>query len=183
MHALCVLCVLLCPACALLFSGCGDDGTDSYAPTPAFMRVQPVTALAPLRTALTSPGYFCALTYSKPYYHAKGTDGTSAQLNGTALEGYGAPVYICGIIVGTPSLPNTAGSFYTIAYDQACPNCYEELINKALTFPEQTKAHCERCKRSYDLNTSGIVIEGGAGKPLLRYGVQYDATNDVVVVR
>ncbi len=170
-------------ACVLLFAGCGDDIGDSYANIPAFMRVQPVTALAPLRTALNNPGYFCAMTYSKPYYQAKGTDGTSAQINGTAMENYGKPLYICGIIVGMPSLPDMSGNFYLVAYDQACPNCYKDLINKTLRFPSQTAAHCDRCRRTYDLNTSGIVIEGEKGDPLFRYRVQYSPLNDIMVVQ
>ncbi len=167
----------------MLLSACADDIDDRYANIPVFMRVQPVTALTPLFTAANNPGFFCALEYDKPYYIARGTHGAQAQMNGTALEGYGKPLYISGIVTGTPSLPDMHGEFYLVAYDQVCPNCYLEFFDKKLRFPTQTTAFCDRCRRTYDLNTDGIVINGEAGKPLLRYRVQYDRMSDVLIVR
>ncbi len=174
---------IMCAALLAFSPSCSDTAENRYADTPAFLRIFPVTALPSLHTSLNNNGYFCAVTYKKPYYYASGADGSHDQMNGTAMEAYGNPVYVSGIILGTPLLPDVNGNFAPVAYDQVCRNCYDEYINKPLTFSSATTATCSRCHRTYDLSTDGIVIEGPAGKRLLRYHVFYDALGDVLIVR
>lgn len=80
-----------------------------------------------------------------------------------------------GIIVGYGNL-----SFELYAYDAQCPNCYAEtnMPRYALSMSDIGHATCKTCKRVYDMNNGGIVIDQGKGndKKLIRYRVSYSDT-------
>ena len=42
-------------------------------------------------------------------------------------------------------------------------------------------AYCTHCKRKYNLNGQGLVVDGEAGRPLERYHITYDQMNRMVI--
>ena len=79
-----------------------------------------------------------------------------------------------GLIIGTPSMGD--GNIW--AYDWACPNCdiarYRVEIDYTMGY-----AICPHCAVKFDLNSSGIAIEGES-RPLWRYRV-YDNGAEVII--
>ena len=79
-----------------------------------------------------------------------------------------------GLIIGTP----TMGDGNLCAYDWACPNCdiarYRVEIDYTMGY-----ATCPRCATKFDLNSSGIAIEGES-RPLWRYRV-FDNGAEVII--
>ncbi len=166
----------------LLTHSCTEDIGTEYAQVPAFLRVQPVSAVQPLNAALNSPGVFCKVTFSAKYYHFENNHGQSMQTNRTALDAYGKPQYLNGFIIGTPNVPDLSGVMQPVAFDLACPTCYNEaLIQRELTINELGEAHCSRCETTYDLNNMGFPKDGPGTHVMLRYHLQYG--NDALVVR
>ena len=163
------------------FPSCEDDANSEYAQSPAYFRVQPVSAVQPLYAALNSPGVFCKVTFSTNYYHFVNNHGQSAQMNRTALDAYGKPKYISGFIIGTPNVPDPYGRMQPLAFDLVCPTCYNEaLIQRSLDINEQGEAHCSRCKTTYDLNNTGFPKDGPGTSVMLLYHLQYG--NDALFV-
>lgn len=79
-----------------------------------------------------------------------------------------------GLIIGTPSMGD--GTLW--AYDWACPEC--DLARYRVEIDYTTgHATCPRCNAKYDLNSSGIAIEGNA-RPLWRYRV-FDNGSEVII--
>ena len=173
------------PACALLASvaGCSSDVEDYYAHERAFLRFTPVTAIHPLYTALNNPGMFCQITIGTRTYEFKGTDGTTGSYPLTALENYGKPECIAGFVVGIPSTYDMNMQQRPVAYDLACPTCYEEnMLQRSLSFSGPEELTCPRCHCVYDL-TNGLLREGEhAVKQLYHYRISYAAANDLVVI-
>lgn len=133
------------PACALLASvaGCSSDVEDYYAHERAFLRFTPVTAIHPLYTALNNPGMFCQITIGTRTYEFKGTDGTTGSYPLTALENYGKPECIAGFVVGIPSTYDMNMQQRPVAYDLACPTCYEEnMLQRSLSFSGPEELTC-----------------------------------------
>ena len=179
-HA-CILTVI-----AGILSACTDDVEDLYSKDPAFCRIAPVTAVQPLREALTSPGMFCTITFEPTKYICTRVDGTSAPLNRTDEEAYGAPVYRAGFIVGTPSLPDGQTSqFYYICYELACPSCYTyQMLVKPMKLQSGEKATCSNCGRTYSLLYGGGLVEGPEGvKHMKRYRCSYTPARDLFVIQ
>lgn len=173
---------MVCLMVLLGMSSCADDMNGEYARVPAFLRVQPVSAVQPLNAALNSPGVFCKVTFSANYYHFENNHGQSAQTNRTALDAYGKPDCLNGFIIGTPNIPDLSGVMQPVAFDLACPTCYNEtLIQRSLTMNERGEAHCSRCATTYDLNNMGFPKDGPGTHVMLRYHLQYG--NDALVVR
>ena len=161
---------------------CTDDANTEFARIPAFLRVQPVSAVQPLNAALNSPGVFCKVTFSQKFYHFENNHGQSTQTNRTALDVYGKPQCLNGFIIGTPNVPDLSGVMQPVAFDLACPTCFNEvLIQRSLTINERGEAHCSRCSTTYDLNNMGFPKDGPGTHVMLRYHVQYG--NDAMVVR
>lgn len=170
----------LLPLLCLL--SCSEDANTEYAQIPAFLRVQPVSAVQPLNAALNSPGVFCKVTFSSKFYHFENNHGQSTQTNRTALDAYGKPQCLNGFIIGTPNVPDLSGVMLPVAFDLACPTCFNNaLIQRSLTLNTQGEAHCSRCETTYDLNNMGFPKDGPGTNVLLRYHVQYG--NDAMVVR
>ncbi|MDD7317319.1 MAG: hypothetical protein SOZ80_03995 [Prevotella sp.] len=80
-----------------------------------------------------------------------------------------------GIIVGYGTLGGEL-----CAYDAQCPNCYEEsnMPRYMLSMTDAGLAKCKTCKRTYDMNNGGIVIENGRGndRKMIRYRASYADT-------
>lgn len=170
----------LLPLLCLL--SCTEDVGTEYAQVPAFLRVQPVSAVQPLNAALNSPGVFCKVTFSSKFYHFENNHGQSTQTNRTALDTYGKPQCLNGFIIGMPNVPDLSGVMQPVAFDLACPTCFNDvLIQRSLTINAQGEAHCSRCETTYDLNNMGFPKDGPGTNVMLRYHLQYG--NDALVVR
>ena len=79
-----------------------------------------------------------------------------------------------GLIIGTPSIGD--GTLW--AYDWACPSC--DLARYRVEI-DYTMGHatCPRCATKFDLNSSGIAIDGDS-RPLGRYRV-FDNGSEVII--
>lgn len=173
----------LLAAAALLVSACTDDIDGTYAKgQKAFIRIDDLTGLPALRAALQSPGLFCTLRLEGARYAVTDAQGKQQYKNLTAAEqNYGRVECIAGFIVGTPAIPDMNGQFIAVAYELACPNCWEEAsIQRSLAFAEPTSAQCSRCHRTYDLDNLGAVTAGASGKRLYRYPLYYNGQGLVV---
>lgn len=174
-------------AAALMFVGCGDVES-VFSPIGAFFRFKPVTA-APktLLPALGNPGEWCTVTVRGNYYEFRSVHGRTDTYPITALEQYGSHVWISGLVVGTPSVPDiNSGAFVPVCYDLVCPNCYEGGISRGVVISDAAlgRVTCTRCHRVYDLEKSGIVVDGAispADHKLFRYRCSYN--NDAFVVQ
>ncbi len=169
---------------AFALVSCDATVESEYSRLRAFLRVTPVTAATPLFEAANNPGIFCKVTQDDAHYIFTRQNGTSTQLNITAVSANYArmkSIYNEGFIVGTPSLPNLSGQFYQVAFDIVCPNCYESSIAKMLTLQGE-EAVCPRCGRTYSLANNGIVTKGEKGRKLHRYRMAYVPTQDMFVI-
>lgn len=169
-----------------ILSGCADDVEDLFSKDPAFCRITPVTAVQPLREALTSPGLFCTITFEPTQYIFTRADGTFAPLKRTDEEAYGHPVYRAGFIVGTPSLPDGQTSqFYYVCYELACPSCYTYNMQvKPMKLLSGEKVSCAACGRTYSLLYDGSLTDGPDGiKHLKRYHCSYTQAQDLFVIQ
>lgn len=165
-----------------LLVGCADTIDDEYAPFQAYLRLQPVTALQPLREALTSPGMFCVVTITPTHYVCTRTNGTWAQLQRMGTDNYNRPKCISGFIVGTPSMPASSGNFEVVVYDLACPNCYRhDYVERSLSVKSDETATCSRCGSMYNLQ-NGTGQEPGGGGVLYKYRPTYSPAQDLFLV-
>lgn len=171
-------------AVSLIFlTGCTSDADDLYAHERAFLRVYPVTAAAPLYSALNNPGEWCIITVGTSAFNFKNYAGQTASINFTALLSYGQPECVAGFVVGTSSVPDMNMQQSPVAYDLVCPTCYEEnLLQRSLSFSAREKLTCPRCGNAYDLANGGILSEGEGVKKLYRYHISYASAQDVMVV-
>lgn len=163
---------------------CTDDVESIYAKgLKAFFRLDDLTGTQSLRAALQSPGTFCTVKTEGLRNVITDARGRTEYINRTAAEQkYGKTVCIRGFIVGTPSVPDLSGlQHYNIAFELACPGCYKEYIWEIeLAFSTPSAVHCRRCGRTYDLENSGVVTAGPAGRPLFRYHIAYDGLRLVI---
>lgn len=169
---------------AFALVSCDATVESEYSRLRAFLRVTPVTAATPLFEAANNPGIFCKITQDGAHYIFTRQNGTSTQMDITAVSANYArmqSIYNQGFIVGTPSLPNLSGQFYQVAFDIVCPNCYESSIAKMLTLQGE-EAVCPRCGRTYSLANNGIVTKGEKGRKLHRYRMAYVPTQDMFVI-
>ncbi len=159
-----------------LLASCGDSEYE-YSNYPCYLIIdnsvhQDQTLAASLNPM--SPGVFCRI-YEQPkdgaetFFFANNQGASSTKrLNAVDLKRsrligtYNGS----GIIIGYGALDK---AFY--AFDAQCPNCYKEanLPRYVLTMDTSGKAHCNTCKREYDLNNGGIVSAGTGGDKLIRY--------------
>lgn len=169
-----------------VLSGCADEVEDLFSTEPAFCHISPVTAVQPLREALTGPGILCTITFEPTQYICTRADGTSAPMNRTDEEAYGHPVYRAGFIVGTPSLPDAKTSqFYYVCYELACPSCYDnQLLTRPMTLRTDETAECSTCGRTYSMLYGGSQVGGPEGvKKMKRYHCTYTPAYDTFVVQ
>lgn len=163
------------------------DGTveRTYTSLHARFRFTPVTAMAPLYTALNSPGQFCTIRFDQKTYIFTLSDGTSSTYPRTAIEAYGKPLYITGFLVGTPAVPDLSGNFYSVAFDLACPVCYEEAYlerDVSISASTPNTATCPRCHSAFDLNNGGICINKAGAHGLYRYRFNYSPATDLFMI-
>lgn len=162
-------------------AACSDDTQDLYAHHRAFFKYSPVAAVQPLYTALNNPGQFCAVTFETSHIRFASPTGQGQTVLRTAAEAYGKPESIAGFVVGTPSVPDLNLQYLPLAFDLACPACYEEaLITKQLQFAGPEALSCGRCHRTYNLQNAGTLSQGEGTWRLFRYQVSY--ANDAVVI-
>ena len=188
-HLLGLFIVLLAVWGAL--TACSDETQRRFSSLPAFLRLTPVSATPVLRSAVSSPGSWCLITYdARQYQLAALGEGQTSSLPRTALEAYGRPLSVAGFLVGIASVPAFDGTFPVVAYDAVCPVCYntdniERRLAPVSHQPEQVL--CPRCSRTYDLANGGIPLQtpsdGRRNTPLFRYRAAYHSAADVFVVQ
>ena len=171
------------PSVLFLLMSCAQDVEDLYAHERAFLRLQPVTAIVPLYTALNSPGMYCAITIGSKVYNFQGSDGATATYPFSAQEAYGSPECVAGFVVGIPSVPDLNMQQVPVAYDLVCPTCYERnLLQRTLAFSDHERLSCPRCHSVYDLANGGILVSGDGVSKLYRYHITYSAANNMLLV-
>ena len=79
---------------------------------------------------------------------------------------------------------NNPPVFY--AYDLECPNCFDPqalpLKSKPLQLLAGGIAVCRVCNRRYNLNNSGVIVQGERGRKLTRYRAQTTGPYGVLTV-
>lgn len=173
---------ILLTSVLLLLSGCSDDDTyTKYSRYRANFTFQYVQSVAPLNTALTSPGMFCTikLTATQPISLIFSTLTDSYPYPVAASAAYSNYTCVSGFIVGYPTnVEMGTTELANAAFDLACPNCYyDNAIKRDLALQENGIAYCSRCKRSYSLNDFGLIQSGESGRPLERYHISLASTN------
>jgi len=171
--------------CLLTIWGCTDNTDYTYSNLPAKFVFENAYQAPALYTACNSMGEFCTITYSKDgkQFIFKGSAKEPSYVNLTAINGYsGFYLGLSGLIVGLPNIPEIGKTeSQVVCFDLACSNCYNDFsITKPLTLQTDGTATCASCKRTYNLNNTGFISNGNAGKPLFRYRVTY-AGNTLVV--
>ena len=170
--------MLALAAFGLLWSITSCDDTEyEFSNYPCYFVFDNTASRSPmLATAMNplSPGIFCHISVSGKYF-VFNTNATSATTERVAFNAIDEQRSLrlgayneSGIIVGYGNL-NAPPTFY--AYDNQCPNCYEEsnLPRYLLTMLTTGKAKCNNCHREYDMNNGGIVSKGDNGRKLIRY--------------
>ena len=161
--------------------GCSSDAEDLYAHERAFFKYSPVVSVHQLHTAVNNPGMFCRITFSTQTVSFTAPDGSSTPVQRLATEMYGKPESVAGFVVGTPSVPDMQMQYAPVAYDLACPACYEQnLVTRSLAFSANETLACPRCQRTYDLCNGGTATSGEGKWRLYRYQLSY--ANDLVVI-
>ena len=168
---------LLAVCCCVLFGVSCQEADYTYCNLPAKFIFENAYQAPALYTACNSMGEFCTITYSKDgkQFVFKGSAKEPSYVNLTAIAGYtGFHLGLSGLIVGLPNIPEIGQTeSKVVCFDLACSNCYQDYnITKPLVVQEGT-ATCNSCKRTYDLNSTGFITKGEAGKPLYRYRVSY----------
>lgn len=169
----------------LLFSCSNDDVESTYAAFHAYFRFDKVMTTAPLYSALTAPGEYCSVYIDNSASNIIFQSTTSSlPVAITSITYYQKIQFIAGLIVGESNVPDmTTMQLPLLAFDRACPNCYEKnSVTKPLSLKESGFAYCDRCKRTYDLNNLGLVVDGQQGDiKLFRYRISYNSSNTMVV--
>lgn len=170
--------------CACLFhTGCNDSVQDMYTRIPAYFIHNYTNTVPQLNAALNSPGEFAVIRSDRQYFLFTNLIGTT-QVNATALNNYGSfQMGRCGFIVGLPNIPEPGADFSkVVCFDLVCANCdRDQHISPRLELREAGQAECTRCKRTYNLNSGGIVSKGTAGISLYRYRVTYN--DNTLIIR
>ena len=176
------LLVVLLTVC--FFSACNNDDVQStYSTHQAYFYYPRVLTTQPLYAALTGPGQYCAISLSASNLIFQSTT-NSLSVPITAVSGYQRFQCINGFIVGQSNIPDmTTMALPILAFDRACPNCYvNDVITRPLTLKENGRAYCDRCRRTYDLNNLGLIIDGAKGDlNLFRYHISYNGENIMVI--
>lgn len=163
-----------------LLTACGDDLGYTYSDYRCNLYIDNSVHQDPaLSTAMNSmsPGTFCTITfkYSSTYYYVFKTNlGQSSESIFNAIDqqrdNHLRIGMNNGVIVGFGNLSNPA-VFY--AYDAECPNCFDKdalpVRSYKLSVNGSGIATCSNCKRTYNLNTDGIITSGEPGSQLTRY--------------
>lgn len=165
----------------VLLWGCGDAGFE-YSHRPCYVVIDNSKHLdATLASAMNNmtPGIFCMIRLTQKngasYYSFSSNQNMSSEVLLNAIETSMSRIVGLnnGIIVGFGNLDNPA-TFY--AYDRECPNCFDPdaipMKSRPLNIDYKGHATCSMCKRVYDMNNRGFIIEGDKGNPLTRFPAQ-----------
>lgn len=178
-----IVCVILFIWIAINFTSCNNDTVEStYAKYRAYFRYDNVMTTQPFYAALTGAGQYCSVyVQNKRLYFSSLTKSDTVSL--TAVAYYESFISIDGFIAGLSNVPDmNTGTLPWVAYDRACPNCYEnDGITHPLSLKENGFAYCTRCKRTYDLNNLGFLVSGDAGIKMYRYRIAYNGSNLVII--
>lgn len=164
-------------AAASLLTSCSKDSFDFSSIHAYFVFDNSIHQDATLQSALNpmSPGVFCRISEGieagSTYFYFESNQGGSTKQKANADDMRRTRVIgiynKTGVIVGYGNLSSPAVLY---AYDSQCPNCYGEtnMAGYKLGINAKGLATCARCKREYDLNNNGIVINSD-GKKLIKY--------------
>lgn len=175
----------------LIFTGlccctsCSDEAEQAYAHFPAFFRFTPVTAAHPLHAALNNPGEYCTISIEPRSFVFTDQRGRSVRLPQSAVDEQVKPEYIDGFVVGTPSTPDMSMRFVPLAFDRACPACYEYHMKQVSLQFDKARLNamkCPRCHRVYDMSLQGAVVEGEPG-PRMYWYRSLDYRNNTLIIR
>ena len=163
---------------ALTFSSCGDVQNEYTVRTAYFIFDNSVHQNIVLSSAMNvnAPGTFCKV---KPYmvssaraYIFENNYGQSEPSVENAIDQRRTVIlgYNNSLIVGFGNLDIPA-VFY--AYDGECPNCFDPqalpVHSYPLTMTSAGLAVCATCKREYNMNSGGNIVNGDGGKKMTRY--------------
>ena len=170
---------------SLLLASCGDEVVSSkYCSLPASFTFSPVNSISQLYSSCESMGEWCTIELTGNQFLFTKANGPQGKANRTALKDYeGFYMGLSGFIVGLPNIPELGELVSVVTcYDLACRNCYEGTgyMTRRLALREGGYAYCSRCQRTYDLNNTGQVSQGEAGKPLFRYRVYYGGNKLII---
>lgn len=187
--ALCLCPLPLREGWGRVFISCVPEREQAYAPFAAFFQYSPVTsAPSTLLPALNGPSEWCTVTLANNgYTFGSTTTGKTDHGTRTAADNYRPLQWVAGLIVGIPASPDMNGQMLPVAFDLACPSCYEEDgIKRGVSVSNATLGRftCTRCHRIYSLPDGGIVIDGAQSKDdprLYRYR-HCDYNNNTLVV-
>jgi len=168
--------LLLCMV--LLSASCGNIENE-FSTIPCYLIIDNnLHKDATLASAMTaaSPGGFCYIRQDMhggaKYFVFKNNQGTESRKTFNAIDLRRSFILggNNGLIVGFGNM-DTPPVFY--AYDNQCPNCFDPnaipIRNYPLSMSTDGIATCNTCKRKYNMNTGGNIIEGENGKKLTRY--------------
>lgn len=168
--------LLLCTA--LLSAACGKIENE-YSTIPCYLVIDNnLHRDATLASAMTpaSPGVFCHIRQDIQAgvrcFVFKNNQGLESRKNFNAIDFRRSFLLGAnnGLIVGFGNM-DMPPVFY--AYDNQCPNCFDPnaipVLNRPLLMNVHGVASCNVCKRKYNMNTGGNIIEGADGKKLTRY--------------
>lgn len=176
----------------LVLTAAGCDSMDEYSRHPCYVVIDNNRADATLSSAMNplSPGVFCMITETikggAKFFSFQNNQGLSSSIPKTAVDERVTCIMGMnnGIIVGYGNLDYPA-MFY--AYDKECPNCFDfngiPVRSRPLRMDSKGWAICDRCKRVYDLNNRGFVVDGEQGQPLTRYRASSSGPNGILSVR
>lgn len=174
----------------LFVASCGDIQNEYGNFRPYFVYENNVRQNARLAEAMTpNSGMFCTVRWQfisgAQYYVFTNSNGRTSKSILTDLEIQRRHVLGCnnGLIVGYGNL-NNPPVFY--AYDLECPNCFDPqalpLKSKPLQLLAGGIAVCRVCNRRYNLNNSGVIVQGERGRKLTRYRAQTTGPYGVLTV-
>ena len=175
--------IIILFSAGVLFQACGP-AYDMYCNIHAHYIVSNVLSVSPtLFRSCTSLGEFCTITNPawdarKLHFYSIGTEDQPYTMS--EFEARNIALGLGGLIVGLPSIAEQLEQEpKVVCFDLTCPNCYNEYnITHLMKYTRLGYVDCTSCGRSYDLNNSGIVSIGEAGRPLFRYRVSfYPSTN------
>jgi hypothetical protein len=163
--------------CGFVASSCGDTQSE-YSSRTCYFVFDNDAHLDPTLAAAMTPysGVFTTVTQTMKggarYFVFKSNQQTQSESIFNAIDTRRTLIMGMndGLIVGYGVLSDPV-TFY--AYDRECPNCFDPnripIRSYALTTTSNGMAVCNTCKRKYDMNNGGNLVEGDAGKKLTRY--------------
>jgi len=168
----------------ILLTACKDGNVNNkFCNMPARLNVENVLQAPVLYTACESMGEYCTVTSDGQRFMFTDATSHTSSINITSINSYsGFNLGLCGFIVGRLTIPEMGEDFTrVVCYDRACPNCYQNYnITKPLVLQSSGYAKCHSCGRTYNLNDTGNISDGPAGRNLYRYRVNYVGTALVI---